>query len=453
MSYWIRFSGASPKLLEKTGDFYESESIKYTRYGVLVFIPAILGAISGGYAISTIVENQIIIGTFAVIWFFVILFIDMAISATMYKSNRSGKIEFFITVIFRLIFAICVGMVISHPLVLRVFEESINKNIIERNRINYEEDIINAQASLIDAQKPFEEQIINLKNKNECLATLIQFETSAKNTKENVKEFFDKNNISCGFNSGLGAGCTSECKERKNLINQNNKKIKELEEQMKIGTKIQQDILNDANMRKDISPPTDYLERTEALDVLKNGDGKYFKPRPHVSVAANMLICFFVFLDILIVLLKALTPMGAYEHTKDFYLDRHIETLKLLNALETKRSEDSQEILNKIAVKKLGMEEASGLFAHSLDLLSTNALIYDKYKKDRKNKFKISIFSIFEDKKDKQQEQFDELRSKEELREVDELYLKVQQATRNSLNDNLSELLYEKKKREKDNDI
>ena len=92
MSYWIRFSGASPKLLEKTGDFYESESIKYTRYGVLVFIPAILGAISGGYAISTIVENQIIIGTFAVIWFFVILFIDMAISATMYKSNRSGKI-------------------------------------------------------------------------------------------------------------------------------------------------------------------------------------------------------------------------------------------------------------------------------------------------------------------------------------------------------------------------
>lgn len=428
---WIKFSGASPKLLEKTGDFYEKESIKYTRYGMLVFVPAILGAISGGYAISTITDNQIVMVVFGIVWFFVILFIDMAISATMYKTKKSKTWEFWITVVFRLIFAICVGMVVSHPLVLRVFEESINKNITDRHRLNKEADIDKADKDLIQAQSSYQIQITNLKNQNQCLETLIQFERSAKNTKDNVQEFFDVNNVSCGFNSGLGAGCTAECKQRKNLIKENEKKIQEIEKQMHLATQTQQNVLSDAKLRKDIAPPTDYLERTEALDVLMNGDGENFKAHPHVSTAAKTLILFFVFLDILIVLLKALTPMGAYEHTMDLYLDRHIDTMKAKNLLEVKIINDSQEVLNKVALKQLDMEESSKLFEEALSIFSKNAIALENYKKDR-----LSQIPIYHLKKRKALE--------EEFIELDKLYQDVKIATMNKLNKILSELLLEK---------
>lgn len=425
---WIKFSGASPKLLEKTDEFYEKESIKYTRYGILVFIPAILGAISGGYAISTIVENQIIIVAFAVLWFFVILFIDMAISATMYKTKKSTAWEFWITVAFRLLFAICVGMVVSHPLVLRVFEESINQNIIDRHRFNRVADIDKADKDLLQAQGNYQKQINHLRNQNQCLETLIQFERSAKNTKENVQEFFDVDNVSCGFNSGLGAGCTSECKQRKNLIKENEKKIQDIEKQMHLATQIQQNALNDANLRKNISPPTDYLERTEALDVLMNGDGENFKAHPHVSTAARTLIIFFVFLDILIVLLKALTPMGAYEHTMDLYLDRHIDTIKAKNLLEIKLINDSQEVINKVSLKKLDMEESSRLFEEALSIFSKNLIALENYKKDRLSKIPVYHF-----KKRRALEG--------EFYELDKLYNDIKIATMNKLNQILEDLL------------
>lgn len=431
MLNWIKFSGASPKLLEKTGDFYEKESIKYTRYGILVFVPAILGAISGGYAISTITDNQIVMVVFGFLWFFVILFIDMAISATMYKTKKSRTWEFWITVVFRLVFAICVGMVVSHPLVLRVFEESINKNITDRHRLNKEADIDKADKDLIQAQSSYQIQITNLKNQNQCLETLIQFERSAKNTKDNVQEFFDVNNVSCGFNSGLGAGCTAECKQRKNLIKENKKKIQEIEKQMHLATQTQQNVLSDAKLRKDIAPPTDYLERTEALDVLMNGDGENSKAHPHVSIAAKTLILFFVFLDILIVLLKALTPMGAYEHTMDLYLDRHIDTMKAKNLLEVKIINDSQEVLNKVALKQLDMEESSKLFVEALSIFSTNAIALENYKKDRLSQ--IPIYNLEKRKA-----------LKEEFCELENLYQDVKIATMNKLNKILSELLLEK---------
>lgn len=426
---WIKFSGASPKLLEKTGDFYEKESIKYTRYGMLVFVPAILGAISGGYAISTITDNQIVMVVFGIVWFFVILFIDMAISATMYKTKKSKTWEFWITVVFRLIFAICVGMVVSHPLVLRVFEESINKNITDRHRLNKEADIDKADKDLIQAQSSYQIQITNLKNQNQCLETLIQFERSAKNTKDNVQEFFDVNNVSCGFNSGLGAGCTAECKQRKNLIKENEKKIQEIEKQMHLATQTQQNVLSDAKLRKDIAPPTDYLERTEALDVLMNGDGENFKAHPHVSTAAKTLILFFVFLDILIVLLKALTPMGAYEHTMDLYLDRHIDTLKAKNILEVKLINESQEVLNKVALKQLDMEESSKLFEEALSIFSKNAIALENYKKDR-----LSQIPIYHFKKRKALE--------EEFLELDKLYQDAKIAAMVKFNQILDNLLF-----------
>ena len=437
---WIKISGASPQLLEKTGDFYEKESIKYTRYGMLVFIPAILGAFSGGYAISTITDSQIVMVGFAILWFFVILFIDMAISATMYKSKKSTAWEFWITVIFRLIFAICVGMVVSHPLVLKVFEESINKNIVDRHRFNKEADIDKADRDLILAQSNYKIQITNLRNKNQCLETLIQFERSAKNTKENVQEFFDVNNVSCGFNSGLGAGCTTECKQRKNLITENEKKIQEIEKQMHLATQTQQNALKDANLRKDIAPPTDYLERTEALNILMNGDDENFKARPHVSTAAKTLISFFVFLDILIVLLKALTPMGAYEHTMDLYLDRHIDMLKARNLLEVKLINDSQEILNKITLKQLDMEESSKLFEETLSIFSKNAVVLENYKRDRVNQVPIYYF---------RQRKAWEQKLKEEFLEIDELYQDVKAATMNKLNQILADLLAEKNRQER----
>jgi Domain of unknown function (DUF4407) len=150
---WIKLSGASKNLLNETGKFEEKESIKYARYGRLVVIPAILGGIAGAYAFSTILDNPYWCFFFGLLWFFIVLAVDMAMSATMYKSKRDSPIGFWVSVAFRILFSICVGVVISHPLILRIFEPSIEKNIKERDQTKKNQEVLSAKGNVDSASK------------------------------------------------------------------------------------------------------------------------------------------------------------------------------------------------------------------------------------------------------------------------------------------------------------
>lgn len=323
---WVNLSGVSKNLLDETGKFKEKETIKYARYGRLIVIPAILGGIAGSYAISTILDNLYLKIAFGFLWFFIILSVDMAISATMYKSKNNSSIGFWISVIFRLIFSVCVGVVISHPLVLRIFEPSIEKWIEKIDIKNKNQEVLSARIVVDSAKKEYNDKIEKLELSNECLGRLIQFESSKDNNFS--KEFFDRSNNSCGVSSGKGAGCSTECRDRKKIIKDNIAEITKTKKERDDNTKPEEAILKSADDKLSKQATKDYLARTEALDALANGDKKEGNSHPHVSIAAKSLICFFVVLDCLIVIFKASTPMGAYEHTNDVLLDQHISDLQ-----------------------------------------------------------------------------------------------------------------------------
>lgn len=331
---FLRLSGVSTDLLKHTGSFQQKEQIKYSRYGKLIIIPAVLGGFAGGHALSTIFDDFYWCLAWGVFWFFAVLFIDMAMSATLYKTTKDKKIGFWIQVTFRLLFSIVVGAVIADPLVLRLFEPNILQSIKERDFEKKTEKILAAKSTLTTAKQPFQQKIDALQAQNACLGRLIQFEESSANVNGNVKEFFTNEDkpLSCGFSSGKGAGCFGECINRKGIITKNNKEILDLQKELSENSKTEKILLKEVEDRKNIEPSLDYLSRTEEMEVLKYGDGNTRKPHPDIATKHTFLIWFFIVIDCLIVGFKAFTPMGAYEHTIELMLDRHIAALKSENS-------------------------------------------------------------------------------------------------------------------------
>lgn len=108
-----------------------TEWAKYAGMGGTIFSTACMAALSGGYAISTVFDNTIVAILFGLFWGFVIIFnLDRLIVNTMYSDGKvtiSWK-EFF-SGLPRIIIALFLGIVISTPLELKIYEKSINTEI------------------------------------------------------------------------------------------------------------------------------------------------------------------------------------------------------------------------------------------------------------------------------------------------------------------------------------
>lgn len=120
-------AGANKKILRQC----PTEYAKYAGMGGTIFSTACMAALSGGYAISTVFDNSYVAVLFGLFWGFVIIFnLDRLIVNTMYSDGKvtiSWK-EFF-SGLPRIIMAIFLGIVISTPLELKIYEKSINAEI------------------------------------------------------------------------------------------------------------------------------------------------------------------------------------------------------------------------------------------------------------------------------------------------------------------------------------
>ena len=94
----------------------------------LVFIPALMGLISGTYAISTFIDNQWFSVFFGIICFFIMLSVNRLFVATLDKSKNSTNTKFYTSLVFILFITVSIGVVVSHPLVLLMFREAITTN-------------------------------------------------------------------------------------------------------------------------------------------------------------------------------------------------------------------------------------------------------------------------------------------------------------------------------------
>jgi hypothetical protein len=112
-----------------------SEWAKYAGMGGTIFSTACMAALSGGYAISTVFDNTIVAILFGLFWGFVIIFnLDRLIVNTMYSDGEvTISWQEFKSGLPRILLAIFLGIVISTPLEMKIFEDRINSRLVDDN--------------------------------------------------------------------------------------------------------------------------------------------------------------------------------------------------------------------------------------------------------------------------------------------------------------------------------
>lgn len=129
--FWI-CSGANRHILRQCPTEYS----KYFGIGGTIFFTAAMAALSGGYAFFTIFDSTKLAVIFGIFWGLLIFNLDRFIVNTMYSDGKHtiSKSEF-ISGLPRIIIAIFLGIVISTPLEMKIFEDRIESQIVKDNAV------------------------------------------------------------------------------------------------------------------------------------------------------------------------------------------------------------------------------------------------------------------------------------------------------------------------------
>lgn len=164
----IGFAGANEKILSTPE--CETEVPKYASLGLMVLCTGTLGMVSGGYALFTIFNHVYIAALFGILWGVFVGGIDrfFVITARQKENNdSSNQIKMAVP---RLVFAAFIGLIISKPLELRIFQKEIdlqlakekveNIKLVQSNSSDYEtiEELKQEKAQLRQEEKLLRQQ-------------------------------------------------------------------------------------------------------------------------------------------------------------------------------------------------------------------------------------------------------------------------------------------------------
>lgn len=294
-------SGGNIHILRKT----PSEWNKFVGIGGIVLFTAIFATLSAGYAMFTIFDDYISSIIFAILWGLMIFNLDRYIVSSIKKTGTWWNQ--FLMAIPRLILAGFLGIVISKPLELKIFEKEVNKQlntIIQRNKTQLQKEM---NGRILQQSGPFE---IEKKQISEKLAAYQMSYDSA--SVELEKEILGKES---GLTSGkLGFG--TNAKRKAELKNQ---RLQDLE-----------------NYRKSVEPRQEYLDKeiskvytniesernkTEKTEDSFNGFAARLqaldelgKETPIMALASMFILGLFIALEISPVLVKLISAVGPYDY-------------------------------------------------------------------------------------------------------------------------------------------
>ena len=111
-----------------------TDHAKYAGAGGTIFFTAVMAVISSSYAIYFVFEDQLVSLAFGLIWGALIFNLDRYMVNTMYSDGLPtiswGEIRSGLP---RIIMAIFLGIVISTPLEMKIFEDRINSQLVHDN--------------------------------------------------------------------------------------------------------------------------------------------------------------------------------------------------------------------------------------------------------------------------------------------------------------------------------
>lgn len=329
-------SGGNLHILRKT----PSEWNKFSGIGGIILFTAIFATLSAGYAMFTVFDDILTSVIFAILWGLMIFNLDRYIVSSIKKTGTWWNQV--LMAIPRLILAGFLGIVISKPLELKIFEKEVNKQlntIIQRNKTQLQKDM---NGRILQQSGPFETE------KKQIAERIANYQISYDSASvELEKEILGKQS---GLTSGK-VGFGTNAKRKAELKNQRLQDLENYRKQMqprqdyldKEISKVYSNIESERNKTEKFEDQFNgFAARLQALDELG-------KETPIMALASMFILGLFIALEISPVLVKLISAVGPYDYLlekteNDFRLYSK-EKIEKGNALTDFRIEDLKEKL------------------------------------------------------------------------------------------------------------
>ncbi|MCC2591778.1 DUF4407 domain-containing protein [Chryseobacterium sp. MFBS3-17] len=297
-------SGGNLHILRKT----PSEWNKFAGIGGIVLFTSVFATLSAGYAMFTVFDDVWIATGFGVLWGLMIFNLDRYIVSSIKKTGTWWNQV--LMAVPRLILATFLGIIISKPLELKIFEKEVDKQlntIIQRNKTQLQAEM---NGRILQQSGPFETE------KKQIAIKINEYQTAYDSAAvELEKEIL-------GTKTGLTSG--------KEGYGPNAKRKAELKEQRRADLE---------NYRKSVEPRLQYLDneiskvytnieternKTETFEDRFNGFAARLqaldelgKNSAIIGIAAAFIMGLFICLEISPVLVKLISSVGPYDYLLD----------------------------------------------------------------------------------------------------------------------------------------
>lgn len=336
--FLIICSGGNLHILRKT----PSEWNKFAGIGGIVLFTAVFATLSAGYAMFTVFDDLWVSAGFGLLWGLMIFNLDRYIVSSIKKTGTWGNQ--ILMAIPRLILATFLGIIISKPLELKIFEKEVNKQlntIIQRNKTQLQAEM---NGRILQQSGPFETE------KKQIAAKIANYQKSYDSAAvELEKEILGKQSGLTSGKVGFGSNAKrkSELKEqrRQDLENYQKQIAPRLEYLDKEISKVYTNIETERNKTETFEDKFNgFAARLQALDELG-------KNSAIIGLAASFIMGLFICLEISPVLVKLISSVGPYDYLlekteNDFRLYSK-EKIEKGNAGTDWRIEDFKENLGK----------------------------------------------------------------------------------------------------------
>ena len=294
-------SGANLSLIRKS----PGEWNKFAGIGGVILFTAIFATVSASYALYTVFDNLFTSIAFGILWGLMIFNLDRYIVASIKKTGSFW--HQFIMAMPRVLLAAFLGIIISKPLELKVFEKEVNKQlntIIQRNKTQLQADM---NARILQQSSPFENE------KNQIAAKTQELQAAYDSAAiELEKEILGtKTNLTSGK-----VGFGSNAKRKSELKEQRRKDL----EQYQLSIQPRQDYLNQEISKVYTQIETE-REKTEGVEERFNGLAARLQALDELgdqskvmAIASMFIMGLFIALEISPVLVKIISPVGPYDY-------------------------------------------------------------------------------------------------------------------------------------------
>ncbi len=299
--FLIICSGSNIHILQKT----PSEWNKFAGIGGIILFTAVFATLSAGYAMFTVFDNIWAALGFGILWGLMIFNLDRYIVSSIKKTGTWWN-QILMTIP-RLILATFLGIIISKPLELKIFEKEVNKQlntIIQRNKKQLQ---LEMNGRILQQSGPFDTEKKQIQNQIKTYQ-LAYNSASVELEKEILGKQSGLTSGKVGY--GTNAKRKAELKEQKradleNYQKQQQERLQYLDKEI---SKVYSNLETERKSTESIEDKFNgFAARLQALDELG-------KNSAIIALAASFIMGLFVCLEISPVLIKLISHVGPYDY-------------------------------------------------------------------------------------------------------------------------------------------